>query len=138
MLRRLRFGLTAVFLALVVMFSSVAQAKSIELRNVKRIYIERMPNNLDEYLGSAISSQFHGNVEVVMDRSHADAILTGENINAQDTQHSTVRLLDKRKKTVLWSGTAGDRSLKTLAINHGGQKTIADNLMAELHKAMTR
>jgi hypothetical protein len=108
------------------------------LSNVRRIYIEKMADNLDQYLASSISSKFHGAVTVVLDRSQADAIMKGVNIGAQTTEKATVQLVDPGEHQVLWSGTAGDRKMMTLDIGHGGQQKIADNLIGELRKAMRR
>ena len=104
--------------------------------NVRKIYIEKMADNLDQYLGSAISEKFHGGVVVVLDRHNADAILRGINIGAQTTQSATVQLVDPSEKQVLWSGTAGDRKMLALGLAHGGQQKLADSLIAQLKKAM--
>ena len=117
--------------------SSIAAAQTaIRLSNVRSIYIEKMDNNLDQYLASAISAKFHGTLTVVLDRAQADAIMKGENMAAQQTQNGTVELVDKSGQTVLWSGSANDRSLITLDIGHGGEKKLADHLIGELKKAM--
>jgi hypothetical protein len=115
-----------------------ALSQTLLLSNVRRIYVEKMPDNLDQYLASSISSKFHGAVTVVLDRKDADAILKGINIGAQTTEKATVQLVDPGEHQVLWSGTAGDRKMLTLDIAHGGQQKIADNLIGELHKAMRR
>ena len=115
--------------------NGLAQA-AVSLSNVRKIYIEKMNNNLDQYLSSSISSKFHGRVTVVLEPSAADAILKGENIGAQDTTKATVQLVDPAGQTVLWSGTAGDRSKMMLDLKHGGEQKLADHLIAELKKAM--
>lgn len=108
------------------------------LSNVRRIYIEKMADHLDQYLASAISSKLHGSVTVVLDRKDADAIMKGVNIGVQTTERATVQLVDPGEHQVLWSGTAGDRKMLTLDISHGGQQKIADNLIGQLRKAMRR
>ncbi len=113
-----------------------AEGQPIPLSNVRRVYIEKMDNNLDQYLASAISAKFHGTLTVVLDTKQADAILRGQNLAAQETQKATVQLVDKAGTTVLWSGSANDRSLLTLDLKHGGQKKLADHLIGELKKAM--
>ena len=129
---------------LIIFFSVIAMACSMPsiteasmlLSNVRRIYIEKMADNLDQYLASSISSKFHGSVTVVLDRKEADAIMKGVNIGAQTTEKATVELVDPGERQVLWSGTAGDRKMLTLDIAHGGQQKIADNLIGQLRKAM--
>jgi len=106
------------------------------LPNVRKIYVEKMDNNLDQYLTSAISSKFHGSLTVVLEKSQADAILRGQNIGAQNTTKATVELVDPTGQIVLWSGTAGDRSNKFLDLKHGGDQKIADHLIGKFKKAM--
>lgn len=108
------------------------------LSNVRRIYIEKMPDNLDQYLASSISKKFRGSVAVVLQRNEADAIMKGVNIGAQTTTQATVEVVDPAERQVLWSGTAGDRSWMTLQMKHGGEEKVADHLIGELKKAMQR
>ena len=129
-----------IFFSVIVMACSTPSITeaSMLLSNVRRIYIEKMADNLDQYLASSISSKFHGSVTVVLDRKEADAIMKGVNIGAQTTEKATVELVDPGERQVLWSGTAGDRKMLTLDIAHGGQQKIADNLIGQLRKAMRR
>ena len=113
-------------------------AAPVLVSNVRKIYIETMADNLDQYLGSAISTRFKGAVTVVLDRKDADAILRGVNIGAQTTTQATVQLVDPSEKQIIWSGTAGDRKKVMLGLSHGGQQKLADSLIAQLHKAMQR
>ncbi|AXC13064.1 hypothetical protein ACPOL_3785 [Acidisarcina polymorpha] len=113
----------------------IAQSKP-SLLNVRKIYVEKMDDNLDHYLTSEISRKFHGNMTVVLDRSQADAILRGVSLGAQNTSKGTVELVDPSEKVVLWSGTAGDRDVKFLAMKHGGEEQIAEKLVAQMKKAM--
>jgi hypothetical protein len=106
------------------------------LSNVRKVYIEKMDNGLDQYLASAISAKFHGSLTVVLERNAADAVLRGEGMAAQQTQNGTVQLVDKTGSTVLWSGSAGDKSLMTLGLKHNGEKQVAEHLISELKKAM--
>ena len=72
----------------------------------------------------------------VLDRASADAILRAQNLAAQETQKATVQLVDKSESTILWSGSANDRSMMMLDLKHGGEKKLADHLIGELKKAM--
>src|SRR5215467_5476777 len=47
------------------------------LRSIRRVYIEKMPNDLDQYLRAEIAKQFKGYLVVVLDKNDADGILTG-------------------------------------------------------------
>lgn len=106
------------------------------LVNVKKIYVEKMDNNLDQYITSEISRQFHGSLEIVLERSKADAIMKGINIGAQNTTRATVQLVDPSGKSVLWSGTGGDRDKVFLDLKHGGEQKIAAHLVRDLKRAM--
>jgi hypothetical protein len=115
--------------------ASLAQG-TISLANVRKIYVEKMPDNLDQYLVSEISKKFHGSLTIVLNQSEADAVLKGINLSAQNTTTGTVQLVDPAGKTVLWSGSANDRSAAFLDLKHGGQEKIAEHLVGQLKKAM--
>jgi len=95
------------------------------LRSIKKVYIEKMPNDLDQYLRAEIAKQFKGSLTVVLDKNDADGILTGIDeertgtgaqitgryLGLHDNATGTVSMLDKAGKTILWTDEAGDRSL---------------------------
>ncbi len=126
---------------------ALAQAN---LASVKKVYIEKMDYNLDQYLRAEFSKQFKGRVMVVLDKNEADAILagvgeqengtgakvTGRYLGLHDVASGTVSLLDKEGKTILWSDEAGDRSLFWGPLKRGGQRKVADRLVSKLKKAM--
>jgi hypothetical protein len=122
---------------LAVIFASIlCLAQAPALSNIHKIYVEPMDNHLDQYLTSEISKQFHGTLEIVTSAGAADAILKGVNLGAQTTNQATVDLVDPSGKTVLWSGTAGDRDKKFLDLKHGGLESVAGHMVHSLHKAM--
>jgi hypothetical protein len=120
------------------------------LRDLKKVYIEKMPNDLDQYLRAEIAKQFKGRLTVVLGKSDADAILagtdeektgtldqiTGRYLGLHDTATGIVSLLDREGKTILWTDEAGDRSLLFGVMKRGGQRKVADRLIAKLKKAM--
>ena len=106
------------------------------LFNVRKVYVEKMENNLDQYITSEISRQFHGSLEVVLDPAKADGIIKGINVGAQNTTKATIQLVDPTGKVVLWSGTGGDRDKLFLDLKHGGEQKVAAHLVKEMHKAM--
>ena len=122
----------------------------VSLASVKRIYIDKMPNDLDQYLRAEISKQFKGKVNVVLDAADADGILTGVSeeekgtgakitgryLGLHDVATGTVSLVDKDRKVILWSDEAGDRSLLLGALKRGGERKVADRLAGKLKKAM--
>ncbi len=128
---------------------SLAQTQAI-LHDIKKIYIEKMPNDLDQYLRAEIAKQFKGKVIVVLDKNEADGILTGIDeektgtgaqitgryLGLHDNATGTISMLDKEGKTILWTDEAGDRSLLFGVMKRGGQRKVADRLVAKLKKAM--
>ena len=120
------------------------------LSTVRKIYIDKMPNDLDQYLRAEISKQFKGRVTVVLDATEADAVLTGVSeeekgtgakitgryLGLHDVATGTASLLDKERKTILWSDEAGDRSLFLGVMKRGGERKVADRLIGKLKKAM--
>ena len=124
-------------MAIVFLSAAATLAKPVpRLADVRKIYIDKMDNNLDQYLRSAISKKFHNTLTIVLKREEAEAVLSGTNLAAQQTQNATVTLTDVNGKVVLWSGTAGDRSAKFLDLKHGGESKLADHLIDQLKKAM--
>jgi hypothetical protein len=124
--------------------------QTVTLHSVHKIYIDKMDNDLDQYLRAEIFKQFKGKLTVVLDKNEADAILagvteeekgtgakiTGRYLGLHDVATGTVSLLDKEGKTILWSDEAGDRSLFFSVAHRGGERKVADRLIAKLKKAM--
>lgn len=120
------------------------------LRSIKKVYIEKMPNDLDQYLRAEIGKQMGGRLTVVLDKNDADGILTGIDeekkgtgaeitgryLGLHDNATGTISLLDRAEKNILWTDEAGDRSLLFGAMKRGGQRKVADRLVAKLKKAI--
>ena len=127
-----------------------AQAPTVSLFSVKRIYVDKMDNDLDQYIRAEIQKQFKGTVQVVLKPELADAVLagvsehqsgtraavTGRWLGLHDTATGSVSLLDKTGEVVLWSGEAGDRSIMWGSMKRGGPRKVADRLVKNLKKAM--
>jgi hypothetical protein len=119
-------------------------------RTIHKVFIQKMDNDLDQYLRAEFTKQFKGKVSVVLDEKDADAILagvseeqkgtgakiTGRYLGLHDVAIGTISLLDKEGKVVLWSGEAGDRNLWVGVLARGGQRKVADRLVGKLKKAM--
>jgi hypothetical protein len=101
------------------------------IRDVKKLYIEKMSNDLDEYIKAEISRQMPGRLLVVLNAQDADAIMKG---TATDRQ-GNVTITDLRGTADLWVGEAGDKGLYLTKI-HGGEKKVAERLVSGLKKAM--
>jgi len=121
-----------------------------DLRSVHKIFIDKMPNDLDQYLRAEFTKQLRGRVVVVLDQKDADGILTGVSeeekgtgakitgkyLGLHDVATGSVSLLDREGKVLLWSEEAGDRSLVFGALKRGGERKVADRLVSKLKKAM--
>ena len=129
-----RFALVALLLSLA--GTVVTAQNNPALFNVKKIYVEKMDNNLDQYITSEISRQFHGSLTVVLSPREADAIIKGVNVGAQNTTQATIQLVDRSGKVVLWSGTGNDRNKLFLDIKHSGEPKVAAHLVKELKQSM--
>lgn len=135
---------------LVVAAAVLAQTPTMSLSAVRKIYIDKMPNDLDQYLRAEVTKQFKGRIMVVLDQKDADAILagvseeekgtgakiTGRYLGLHDVATGSISLLDKEGKVVLWSEEAGDRSLVLGAFKRGGERKVAERLVKKLQKAM--
>src|SRR5712692_11121692 len=120
------------------------------LASVRKIFIDKMENNLDQYLRAEFMKQMKNRITVVLDKADCDAILTGVTeekkgtgaqitgryLGLHDNATGTVSLLDKEGKTILWSDEAGDRSLIFGVMKRGGERKVADRLVGKLKKAM--
>ena len=132
--------------------SAAAQEGTASLHSVKRIYVDKMDNDLDQYIRAEIQKQFKGSIQVVLKPELADAVMagvsehqsgtraavTGRWMGLHDTATGSVSLLDKTGNVVLWSGEAGDRSIMWGSMKRGGPRKVADRLVNNLKKAIER
>ena len=101
------------------------------IRQVKSLYIERMSNNLDEFIRSELSRQIPGRFLLVLRPQEADAIMRGRS----SYRDGSISITDPRGTVELWSGRAGDTGIFLTKI-HGGEKEIAKRLVGSLRKAL--
>jgi hypothetical protein len=121
-----------------------------DLRAVRKIYVDKLDNDLDQYLRAEFFKQMKGRVAVVLEEKDADAILTGVSeeekgtgakitgryFGLHDVATGSLSLLDKERKVILWSDEAGDRNLIFSAAHRGGERKVAQRLIGKLKKAM--
>ena len=105
------------------------------LRDVRKIYIEPMPNGFDNFLRAAISRKLHGFFTIVLNKSEADGILKSADTRTAEVV-KTVTMVDPSDKVVLWSGSANDKETAYLGFRHGGEQKVADKLAGQLKKAI--
>ena len=146
-------ALSTCILALAAVLAPPAAAQegdATSLRSIRRIYVDKMDNDLDQYIRAEIQKKFQGAITVVLKPEAADAILagvsehqngtratvTGRYFGLHDTATGSVSLLDKTGTTVLWSSEAGDRSVLFGSMKRGGPRKVADRLISNLKKAM--
>src|ERR1700721_975832 len=103
-MRLRRFVFVALFINLIGMVAFAQSSPA--LFNVKKVYVEKMDNNLDQYIPPEISRQFHGSLAVVLEPGQADGIIKGVNVGAQNTTKATVELVDPSGTHVLCLSTA--------------------------------
>ena len=129
---------------------AVVFAQEPDLRSVHKVFIDKMPNDLDQYLRAEFSKQLRGRVTVVLDEKDADGILTGVSaeekgtgakitgryLGLHDVATGSVTLVDKDRKVILWADEAGDRSLMFGVMKRGGERKVADRLVSKLKKAL--
>ncbi len=136
--------------ALTALLVSLAFAQTPDLKSIHKIFIDKMPNDLDLYLRAEFFKQMKGKVSIVLDEKDADAILsgiseekkgtgaqiTGRYLGLHDNATGSLSMLDKERKAILWADEAGDRSLMFGVMKRGGERKVADRLVSKLKKAM--
>jgi hypothetical protein len=137
------------FLALV-FSASFLLAQTPDLKSIHKIYIDKLPNDLDQYLRAEFFKQMKGKVSIVLEEKDADGIvtgiseeekgtgakITGRYFGLHDIVTGSLSLLDKERKQILWSDEAGDRSLFFSVAHRGGERKVAERLVSKLKKAM--
>lgn len=123
-----------------------------DLRSVHKIFIDKLDNNLDQYLRAEFFKQMKGKVSIVLEEKDADGILTGISdeekgtgakitgryLGLHDIATGSLSMLSKDRKQILWSDEAGDRSLLFSVAHRGGERKVAERLVEKLKKAMGR
>jgi hypothetical protein len=137
-------------LALAVLLAPLSFAQEPDLRSVHKIYIDKLDNNLDQYLRAEFFKQMKGKVTIVLEEKDADAILTGISdeekgtgakitgryLGLHDIATGSLSMISKDRKQILWSDEAGDRSLFFSIAHRGGERKVAERLVEKLKKAM--
>ena len=122
------------------------------LSEVKKVFIEKLPNDLDQYLKAEIFKQAKGRLIIVLDKADADGILsgvseqehgalkqvTGRYLGLHDTATGSLSMLDKTGKFIIWADEAGDRSLVAGVIRRGGERKVAERLVKKLRDAIEK
>ena len=127
-------------------------ARASDLTVIHKIYIEKLSNNLDQYLRAEFFKQMRDRISIVLEEKDADAVLTGISdeekgtgakitgryFGLHDIATGSLSLLDRDRKQILWSDEAGDRSLFFSVAHRGGERKVAERLVRKLKKEMGR
>jgi hypothetical protein len=119
------------------------------LKQVRKLYVDKMGGNLDEYLRVEIGKQLSWRFQIVLNKDIADAliigtgeqtkdvgsVLTGGYLGLHDTATGAVSMVNKQG-IVLWSSSAGDRTLLLGPLTRGGTPEVASRLVQNLKKAV--
>ena len=111
-----------------------------------KIFITPMEGGLDGFLPPEIQ-KYRLPIRVVVDERQADFIMTGLSSKAgsawydviaggviagKDKFEANVKLVSTKDKTLVWSASAGDRSLVFGAFRRGGQRKIAERIVKQM------
>lgn len=142
---------TLAILGIVGLFAPApVRAQEPDLNTVRRLFVDAMPNDLDQYIRAEITKQLAGRLVIVLNKADADAVLTGTSaertgtgaaitgryLGLHDNATGSVSLVDRGETVVLWSSEAGDRSLLFGIAKRGGPRKVADRLVHDLKKAL--
>ena len=128
---------------------SAAPTRLRSVAEVHKLYIDKMKNNLDQYLRAELSKQLPDRFVLVLNKDEAEGLLlgvgeqqtdaktviTGKYLGLNDTATGAVSLIDKAG-TVLWASEAGDRTLLFGPLKRGGAREVAKRLVQDLKKAL--
>lgn len=137
-------------LAVLAVSAVSATAQEPNLKSIHKIYIDKLPNDLDQYLRAEFFKQMKGKVTIVLEEKDADGILTGVSeeekgtgakitgryLGLHDIATGSLSLVDRNRKQIMWSDEAGDRSLLFNIARRGGERKVAERLVGKLKKAM--
>jgi hypothetical protein len=143
---------TFVTLMVIISTCSLVAAQNDSLRTVHKVFIEKMPNDLDQYISAEITKQLSGRLVVVLNKPDADAVMrgtgtskdgvgaaiTGRYLGLHDNATGSISIVDREEKMILWSAEAGDRSLMFGVMKRGGPRKVADRLVNDLKSALKK
>ena len=120
------------------------------LKDIKKVYLEEMPNDLHTYIQAEMVKKFKGKIVPVLKVEDADAIMTGVGehqkgvgaavtgryLGLHDTATGAINILCQYGDHLIWADEAGDRSLFFGVFMRGGPRKVASRLMKHLDKAV--
>ena len=111
-----------------------------------KIYIIPMENGLDQFISTEMLKK-KVPVQIVLDESQADYILTGTAVKKEgsskwyhyltgtagtsDSMQSSVTLINPKTKTLVWGTSVGDRSVFWGMLKKKGERKIAQRVVSK-------
>lgn len=100
-------------------------AQPADVKSGLKIFINKMPNDLDQDLRSEFSRQMKGRIVIVLTEKDADATIT------------SLSMVKKDHKVLLWSDEAGDKMI-LFKVKPGGEGKVAEHLVSQLRKEIDK
>jgi hypothetical protein len=128
------------FTILIFIFCAVISA-----RNQPKIFIAPMENGFDSFIAAALIKN-KVPVTITTEEDQAEYIITGSAVKGENKWYDTVfgaerdrnqgsiKLLRVEDKSIVWAGSAGDKSFWWGAAKRGGQSKVANRLARQLKK----
>ena len=111
--------------AMVLCCAPLLSAQSTHVEPVLKIFIDKMPNDLDQYLGAEFSKQMKGRIVIVLAEKDADATI------------SSLSMVKKDQRVLLWSDDAEDKMI-LFKVKPGGESKVAERLVSKLRKEIDK
>jgi TolB-like protein len=139
-------GVIAAILNSKVAQSDIALPRQLRIEDNSKVFIAPMESKLDEFIAAEIVKQ-KVPVEIVVEERDADYVLTGFSqrtevrwydvvsgsiVGGKDRLEASAKLIRVKDKTFIWAGESGDRSLIFGALKRGGQRKLAERIVAKL------
>lgn len=123
---------------------SVSAFGQYTLKKGSKIFIEKMPNDLDGYIMAEIVKKKLA-LEVVNSSEKADYVMVGAGTPEagrkwhqswltaeQDRTTGNIKIFERTSEKLVFVGEAGDRSLMWGSMARGGPRKVADRLIGKL------
>jgi hypothetical protein len=101
-------------------------AQSTDLKPVLRVFIDKMPNDVDRCLRAEFSKQMEGRIVIVAAEKDADATIT------------SLSMVNKDGSVLLWSDELGERNLLSSPMKPGGERKSAERFVSKLKREIDR
>jgi hypothetical protein len=101
-------------------------AQSADLKPVLKVFIDKLPNDLDRSLRAEFSKQMDGRIVIVPAEKDADATIT------------TLSVLNQGGNVLLWSDEVSDRTLLSGVLKPGDERKLVERFVSKLKKEVDK